>query len=227
MVWLWALTGWTADGFFFRPIHIYRLADWLTINGVWGIGDGEPVAGVALWAVWIVEALILLGVGAVFPFKKIAQTPYSETDDAWADHAEMLPPLKLIPPDERQDFYARLAAGDVGPLVELAPAEEGAPSWTRYQLVSTQPDGGGREHFLSIHTVEEHLKSTDETVVVITPVVRHLVIDPEARRLIAEIVREKEDADGGDEAEGPNDPAASDTGSEPEASQDPDPPTSA
>lgn len=190
--WVLAGSGWSGDMLILRPDHLWTLADFLAIDGVWGLGrSGEPVSGLALKGVWVIEALIILGIAVVFPYRKIAQTPYSESERAWADHTEVLPALELIPKDQRKAFRQRLADGDFTGLAELAPVADEAAAWTLYQLISTEPDGGGGEHFLTITTVENAVNKKGEVNTTTTHVARNVVIDAESRALIKEIVGER------------------------------------
>lgn len=190
VMWLWAMGSWSMDWLVLRPDYLYYIADELAIDGVWSVGSsGEPVSGLALKGVWIVEALIMLAIGAGYPAREIARTPYSETERAWADYHEVLPPLALIPKADRKAFKIRLKDGDFGCLGELPPAAEGDAAWTTYELISTQPEGGGEAHFLTIHTVENTVDKKNNVTTTTKCVARNVIIDAESRDLIKQIVR--------------------------------------
>ncbi|MEO0514770.1 MAG: hypothetical protein AAF086_05680 [Planctomycetota bacterium] len=189
VTWLWAMGGWSMDWLVLRPDYLYYISQELAIDGVWSIGSsGTAVSGLALKGVWVVEALIMLVIGGGYPAREIARTPYSETERAWADYHEVLPPLALIPKTERKGFKQRLKNGDFTVLAELGPVAEDELSWTQYQLISTQPEGGGESHFLTIRTVENAVNKKGEVTTTNQVVARNVIIDAESRDLIKQIV---------------------------------------
>src|SRR5262249_54015015 len=104
----------------FRP-------DWLQVyiklfyeQGFWGIGhgvgnnnNGQMVSGVFLAAVWLVEAVVILGFSAFIPWKLLGSSVYCEHCERWIDQAKEVQRLSLVAPESAM---ARIVDGDLSPL---------------------------------------------------------------------------------------------------------------
>jgi len=93
--WLYPLSGWV--GTLFNPLDIWHAAGAIGEEGVWGIGSsGEPVSGMFLYAIWVVEAGILLCAAPITAATVHSGTPYCETSGQWLDKPTPLGPLEPV-----------------------------------------------------------------------------------------------------------------------------------
>ena len=79
---IWAMggreVGWNA----WRPDVLWAFVEHLYVNGSWGIKNGNPVTGLFLAAVWVVEIGMLLGIAWVTALACVGQ-PFCESCGQW------------------------------------------------------------------------------------------------------------------------------------------------
>jgi len=115
--WLHALTGsgeeavWVIDASAF-PVILARLAE----QGVWSIRSLTPT-GMALYAIWGVEALIVIGATA-FAAHSAAARPFCERCEEWLKEAGE--PRILGYADREDELRSELAAGRIEALATLS-----------------------------------------------------------------------------------------------------------
>ncbi|MGD0766933.1 MAG: hypothetical protein ABSB42_01790 [Tepidisphaeraceae bacterium] len=66
------------------PQWMYRIILHLNEFGVWGMERGSPVKGDLLWAVWLIEAVIIFTTAAAISRRIARKRPFCETCRQWA-----------------------------------------------------------------------------------------------------------------------------------------------
>lgn len=67
----------------FHPLLMLGYMQLLYENGSWGMGDGEPVKGVFLAAIWLLEAAVILGVAVTTARRMTVKLPFCDQCDQW------------------------------------------------------------------------------------------------------------------------------------------------
>ena len=117
--------------YFLFPGEMWDAMKILYQQGTWGMHEGEPVNGIPLATVWLVEAGMIVGMAAGGCYKKVAQTPFCETSQCWLDQVKQIDTLQPFT-DAAQ--LSAFKVGDLGPLTQAKPREEAASNWTRLLL---------------------------------------------------------------------------------------------
>jgi len=84
-------------------------------EGLWSIRNQTPT-GMFLYAVWVLEAGIVLGLSTWVPY--LNDSPFCEECNAWCDEKEC--PVTFSMPADFDSFEASLEAGDLSPLFQSA-----------------------------------------------------------------------------------------------------------
>lgn len=87
-----------------EPAHMWNAMRQINETGTWSLKSATP-SGLLLWAIWLLEAAIIVG-GAYLMAAAQAQEPFSEATDAWADEETLPHPVGYIEraADARQAF---------------------------------------------------------------------------------------------------------------------------
>jgi hypothetical protein len=144
---------------------------------------GWTPTGGALWAIWGLEAIIIIGVAAPVAMGVLSD-PFCERCGRWVESTRSLGPFALI--DDRGAFRAALEAGDWAQLERLQPARSGASSFTELELKHC--DGCNELHLLTVNSVTVKVKDgkedkKDEAVL------QNLILDKMAYGRISEMQR--------------------------------------
>lgn len=93
----------------FSPALVWEAIQFLYAEGSWSIGEGDPISGKFLGAIWIIEAIIIVVV-SVCTVSLLGNRPFSEKDNRWL---------------KKKKLSTRFAASDAV-LNNLSRIEEGA-----------------------------------------------------------------------------------------------------
>jgi hypothetical protein len=177
MAWVadfWARVGLHVGLRALEPEVLKSYIGWFYENGFWTIGHGggqggQAVTGVALAAVWSVEASVIVGFAAWSAYKGVASTPFCETCNRWTVAAPDV--RRLLAPSEAQ---GRLVAGDLGALAESRLATGREPWYLQLDLAFCP--ACGQSNFLSVLSVKNTLDEKGNPKVVKKTLLQHLVI---------------------------------------------------
>jgi hypothetical protein len=100
-------------------------------HGSWGLRGTGNVTGVVLAIVWVVEALIIVGLSALLPFSNILDTPFCEKNQCWLNEEKKIDTLDAFNDPEQQAAFKR---GDLGPLVQARPRNPNSAVFARLTL---------------------------------------------------------------------------------------------
>ncbi len=116
-----------------RPDQLWRLIKLLYDKGTWGIGlfSHEPVTGIPLAIVWLIEGAVMVGLCALISYGSVGTTPYCEQHHCWLDQEKVMDKLDaFLSPAHLEAF----AAGDIAPLEESRPRIPAAGRFSRLTL---------------------------------------------------------------------------------------------
>ena len=110
---------------------VWSIAKSIAEVGPWSILGYTPT-GFVLYALWLIEAVVIVGGASLVTAGMIGSVPFCEPCSCWLDHEEVIEPLSpLSQPDETRD---QVIAGDLTPLHALTPVSGQATTFTRIAL---------------------------------------------------------------------------------------------
>ena len=102
----------------FHPLVLFNYMSWLYENGSWSISENtDPVVGVFLAAVWLVEAGLIVGLAAVMAYKATAKLTYCEHCHTWNPVEKNVRSLAIQ--QGQEPILDRIRSGEVAALGEL------------------------------------------------------------------------------------------------------------
>ena len=155
-------------------------------NGFWGMSDGNPVSGIFLGIVWLVEAGIILFVAAKIPATMLADKPYCETCNQWATIESDV--QRLVATPEQQGALNRLLTGDLQSLSQLDRTPGDGGPYIRLDLATCGLCSD--TNFLSVQAVTPTVDNNGNPTTAVQPLLKHLVIREEDIELVRQAGRE-------------------------------------
>ncbi|MCI0365653.1 MAG: hypothetical protein L0Y44_04255 [Phycisphaerales bacterium] len=146
VVWIHAFAGRAgANVWIFNPAELWAVIQQVAATGAWSLKGATPT-GLALYAVWAIEALMIAGI-CVLVCRNAASKPFCEPCAQWAQ--SKTPSQSFGAVDDLDALRRRLEAGEIDALAAL-----GAPSPERSLAVTllecpTCNDAG----FLTVETI--------------------------------------------------------------------------
>jgi len=119
--------------FVFSPKAILSAIKYLYENGSWGIGfsGSEPVTGIFLAIVWLMEAVVIIGAVALLGLASVSDTPFCEEHGCWLDEEKKIDKLDVF---SSPDHIAAFQAGDISPLEAARPRIPAGGAFSRLTL---------------------------------------------------------------------------------------------
>ena len=115
-----------------HPSVLWETILWINERGTWAMrGDSEPVAGLALWLVWGLEALSLVGMGVFVSL--LTRDSYCEACQRWCEDEEN---IGLMAAGDLDETRRRLKDGDVSYFLALGRPAENALNWLTVKLTT-------------------------------------------------------------------------------------------
>jgi hypothetical protein len=106
-----------------RPGTLWRLICAINQDGTWSLGHDAVTKGTALWAVWIVEAAMVLVCALSIQFAILSLHAFCERCERWCSRGAKI--TLTLPPSLNQ-LKLQLEANDLRSLESLGPATPGA-----------------------------------------------------------------------------------------------------
>ena len=132
------------DVWVFEPAPLFDAVLRIAEEGVWQIRSIRPT-GIALYIVWTIEALIIVG-GAGFLGAGMAMQPFCEACGRWVDDEKKIRPLSAL--RNPGALKRQLEAGDMSQLRELTAGQadqihsvvqfKACPDCSQFRLISVQ-----------------------------------------------------------------------------------------
>lgn len=154
-------------GLFIAPDILLKLIEVVAENGAWSIFDSTPTGG-ALYAVWGLEALIIVGVALYMVASNANDTPFCEECNQWADEEKVIGPLAPIM--DAEGFKIGVDKGSFQAIMDLPLIEDRYVQYTLLKLLSC-PGCERSTLFLTVQGVtvdvdDEGKESTNETNII-------------------------------------------------------------
>ena len=162
------------------PGTMWQAMQEINETGTWNLKGTTPT-GLFLWAIWVVEAVVIVG-GAYFVAVSQADEPFSELADEWADEETLTRPVAFA-----TDAHATRAALEGGQhqtlILHPDTSDELAP-YSRLKLYAAPNDDACR--YLTLENVTKTRDKKGKVTEAVSVVVKRLVITDAVRRELRE-----------------------------------------
>ncbi|WP_299462031.1 hypothetical protein [uncultured Microscilla sp.] len=170
---VWFKAQGAKTGLFISPDILFKLVQFIAAEGAWSIFDSTPTGG-ALYAVWGIEAAIIIGVALFMVNSSANDTPFCEECKQWADQEKVVGPLAPIM--DTHAFKSRIEQGHFQAILDLPLIEDRYIQYTIVKLLSCA-DFEKSTLFLTVQAVtvevdEDGKESKDEI-----DIVKNLIIN--------------------------------------------------
>jgi hypothetical protein len=115
---------------FCMPGEVLNGMKYLYEHGSWTL-KGETITGVVLGIVWVVEALIIVGISILTPYAMISGTPFCERNECWLDEEKKISTMEAFVQTAQLEA---IKAGDLSPLFQARAKREGASTFGRLTI---------------------------------------------------------------------------------------------
>lgn len=113
-----------------NPLALKEYMSIFYAEGFWGMGrGGGTVSGIFLGIIWLVEAVIILGLAWLISHGSVASLPFCENCNRWTSTVEGL--CQLTPPEDEGTSIEQLLSGDVSALQSFTRSPENAGAYLR------------------------------------------------------------------------------------------------
>lgn len=171
----------------FHPLAMLGYMQLLYERGSWGMGDGEPIKGVFLAAIWLLESAVILGVALTTARRMTAKLPFCDQCEQWTTVEEGVVHFAARCKDPAWD---RVLMGDMTALNELefGVTDEGAAA--RLDLATCA--GCAHSNFLTVHAATYTVDKKGNLSEKLTPVFVNLQLDEAGVELMRERAHQAE-----------------------------------
>ena len=176
VVWLYALTEHQA--LLLMPNELLQFLGLIAVDGVWSLFGWTPT-GMALYAVWALEAIMIVGLCATLAWT-VVNMPFCERCNKWIEAEESIGPLAPIAnPDE---LKAQLERGDYTFFDSLKKNTDAESSHAKVSI--RHCPGCLQAFFLSVKSVAVKLDSDKKKEEEETTIIENLIISSDLHRRI-------------------------------------------
>ncbi len=115
------------------PGQVWAVAKLLYAEGSWGLGlfGHEPLTGIPLAVVWLVEGAVMVGLSALVSYSSVGSTPYCEQHQCWLDEEKIMDKLDAFTQPAHLEAFK---AGDIAPLEAAQPRVPASGKFARLTL---------------------------------------------------------------------------------------------
>jgi hypothetical protein len=149
-----------------NPLDLFEMIQIAAEEGVWSFKGSTPT-GAALYGVWAVEIIVIIGGAAMAGLRAYPSEPFCESCDKWTKQKELT--NHLDHPEDLEAFVKALEAKNFDPLTVLRNAGLGNPIHLKVGLLDCP--SCPKVHYLTITLIVATIKDdgkveTEETILV-------------------------------------------------------------
>jgi len=155
-----------------HPGVLWDLICMINRYGTWGISSGSATNGWALWLIWGLEAVFVIGMALFAGYAVLNHRPFCETCERWCTRGAK---MVLAAPADVAQLKLQLEANDLRPLESLGPGNKTAD----HLIAALDSCEQCRQfHSMTLTHVTIRRSKTGKTTVSNTTIVQHLLIGP-------------------------------------------------
>jgi len=156
----------------FNPLDLWGVIQIASEEGVWSLKGSTPTGG-ALYAVWGIETIIIIGGAAMSGLGTHPSQPFCESCDKWTKERELT--NHLGHPEDFEAFVKALEAKNFDPLIVLRNADLGHPVHLKVDLIDCP--SCPKVHYLTITLIVTTVKDDGKVEAEKTILIENLSID--------------------------------------------------
>lgn len=165
----------------FPPTFVMMIID-LSEVGAWTL-RGNPVSGVMLWIVWIVEALIVFGTSLAVAGSTGNSRPFCEACESWCTARNDV--ARFAGENDGDAIGQRLMALDLGVLAQTPRAHPQATAY--FQVDIARCESCGATNTLTFNRVHVTYDKKGNPQVHAKPIVNRMLLTPEQAEWVAQL----------------------------------------
>jgi len=177
----WILAASEQETLLVTPSSILSVIQTVSENGAWSIFGWTPT-DTALYIIWVIEAVIIIGTSTMMAWGVISSTPFCEHCNKWIEEKDSI--LPLTPIDNPNVLVAQLEQGDYSSLTTLRKDDTEPTSYTQIDLLSCP--SCQQSNFLTIKSITISKDSDGKEQKDEGTVIENLIITAEGYRMIKE-----------------------------------------
>ncbi|MEM6771097.1 MAG: hypothetical protein AAF597_10970 [Bacteroidota bacterium] len=143
------------ESFMWNPAEIYSMTSLFAMLGIYEIFGWTPT-GVALYVIWAIEAVIIIGGTFLSALGAMGRQPFCEESGDWTQ--ESIVSSRLEPVVNPQDMITRLESHDMGPVTDLKLVDHNDRVRTKVTLYASKDSSMGSKYL----TVDQVVVSYDD-----------------------------------------------------------------
>lgn len=195
------------NGPLLTPTALQAWIEYSYTEGTWGIGRaGNAVTGNFLAAIWVIEAVVILGLSFYVAYIITASTPFCEQCMAWTTTVKGY--ARLFPPEDDDSALDQLCGGDVNTISQFTKAPHSAGAYLRLDV--TECPDCDQCNCMSVALAEVTQDKNGDNQINTSVLTEHLMLETEAFRSLKEQVDLLQIADNIDTADDIEDDTAED-----------------
>jgi hypothetical protein len=157
-----------------QPLEIFAAAMLVGHEGAWSIFGWTPT-GAALFTIWGIEAIMIIGTSTLASWGVVSSTPYCEHCNRWVEDRNSITPLEpIVDPDQ---FKSKLERSGAEVVKALKKINAGNDAYTQLDLINcpsceysyylslksinVEVDSKGKENKDENDIVENYILTTD------------------------------------------------------------------
>ena len=110
---------------------LWASMEYVAYSGSWSIFGWTPT-GWQLYAIWLIEAVMILGASSVVALGSMDSTPFCESCNEWIENEQTKVGFKNI--DDRDSFKASLERGQIDLIIKLEKSDSDSNNGTEIQI---------------------------------------------------------------------------------------------
>ncbi|MBW8016683.1 MAG: MptD family putative ECF transporter S component [Planctomycetes bacterium] len=163
------------------PSEIFAVLQFLAEEGAWDIFGWTP-KGLALYSIWTIEAIMIIGMSAGVAWFKLTSIPFCEECEKWIEEKHTIGPLDNI--TNHDELKEQLERSDYTMLNSLKKQEPVSDAYLQIDLVHC-PDCN-QNHYLTVKSIVTTTDSDKKEKTDVDNIIENLIITPDQHNTIKE-----------------------------------------
>lgn len=170
--WFLAISGQKA--LLLEPQSLFKAIQIIAQEGAWSIKGSTPT-GFVLYAIWGVEAAIIVGMTTLIPLGILGSIPFCEECNIWVEEQKEILPLEVT--ETLQNIVPNLEQGDFSDLEALEQVPEDSSAYVQLNLIHCS--GCEVRYYLTVLCIVIEIDKDGDPQKKETTLVENLIINKE------------------------------------------------
>jgi hypothetical protein len=164
-----------------HPLDIFAVVMLVGQEGAWSIFGWTPT-GAALFAIWGIEAIMVIGTSALASWGVVSSTPFCEHCNRWVEDRNSITPLEpIVDPDQ---FKSKLERSGAEVVKALKKINAGNDAYTQLDLINCP--GCEYSYYLSLKSINVEVDSKGKEKKDENDIVENYILTTDSYRTISQ-----------------------------------------